>query len=269
MSFNLSVFLRALNRFVFEENRKKIIIAGCGRTGTSLLSAIIGAHPNVTAIDFETYAFVEIFSKNYRYNFFKKKYELLRLEYLKTRLENNVTSNLLCEKTPRNLYYINEIRELYEGNVKFLLMIRNGRDVLTSKHPGQSEYYISMSRWISDTSLTLDICEDDTNNDVMLVSYEGLINKLELSVKQITDFLEIPYDKSMLEFSKHSTVKKHGAFHDGQVKDIYKTSSMRWKDTDHNERIAEINNSKEVQKLLKRVDNKTTSLLKDLDSIKL
>jgi hypothetical protein len=80
----MSTFITALNRYIFEENKNTIVIAGCGRTGTTLMSAVMGAHPKVTSIDFETNAFVELFSK--RNNILKKNYQLLRLEYFKAKL---------------------------------------------------------------------------------------------------------------------------------------------------------------------------------------
>ena len=135
-------------------------------------------------------------------------------------------------------------------------MIRSGRDVLTSKHPNKPGYYIELERWMKDTNLTLELADESSFGDVLLVPYEGLINDLEFSVKRICKFLDLSFDPAMLDFPKMSSVKNHGAFHGGKVEGIYRTSSMRWKNSQHRERVLLIEGNREAKELLERVDRK-------------
>ena len=68
-------------------NKKGIVIGGCGRSGTTLLNSIMGAHKDIHAIEEETYSFVPT----------------PRLNRLNNNLKN-VKENFWCEKTPKNIY---------------------------------------------------------------------------------------------------------------------------------------------------------------------
>ena len=51
-----------------------------------------------------------------------------------------------------------EIIKLFDGKVKIINMIRDGRDVITSMHPnGKGRYWVTKDRWIEDNKSSFKI----------------------------------------------------------------------------------------------------------------
>jgi hypothetical protein len=58
--------------------------------------------------------------------------------------------SLLISKRPNDVFWIDEIREAYRGRVagpRFIVTSRDPRAVLTSRHSGRPDYYVSIERW--------------------------------------------------------------------------------------------------------------------------
>lgn len=239
--------------------KSPILIAGCGRTGTSLMSAILDAHPEIVSLSHESYIFERdrIFTRP-RWNYVRN----LALFYLRL-IRQGVPfgKKRWCEKTPRNVRRLDEIFDEFGDDIKVILMIRDGRDVLTSFHPKKKgEYYVSIERWVTDTMLTFDY---GSHEQVMLVPYEGLIENFEHTLNKVLTFLGSPYVDTLKQFDKLSSVQSHGAFHDSRLRPIYKESVERWKSPEHIHRLNCIMASQQVTALLTRIDLYTRAFLAD------
>jgi hypothetical protein len=244
---------------IFGFTKSPILIAGCGRTGTSLMSAILDAHPEIVSLDHETYIFERqrIFTRA-RWNYVRN----LSLFYLRL-LRQGVPfgKKRWCEKTPRNVRRLDAIFDEFGHDIKVILMIRDGRDVLTSFHPGKKgEYYVSIERWVTDTMLTFNY---ESHKQVMLVPYEGLIENFEHTLKKVLTFLGSPYVDNLKQFDKFSSVQSHGAFHDSKLRPIYKESVERWRSPEHIHRVNCIMASQQAMALLAKIDLYTRAFLAD------
>jgi len=123
----------------------------------------------------------------------------------------------VCEQTPRNLFYVREIAEVFPQS-KFINMVRDPRDVLLSqkkkwnvRYTGAKKY-IPLSEavrsWINyhpvTTSLLWKYSMRATeklrgNPNTMVVKYEDVIENHGKEVKKVCDFIGIEYNEKLLE----------------------------------------------------------------------
>jgi hypothetical protein len=204
-----------------------IIIGGCGRSGTTLLSSVLGASKEVNCIDFETYAF---YPKPYRLSL----------------ITNRIDNRIWCEKTPKNVLVFNEIFNLFDGNVKLIHIVRDGRDVITSKHPTDlSRYWVPLKRWIDDVSKGLEF-KDKT----LLIKYEDLVNNFNETMKKVCAYCDIEFNENIVNFHKNTNVTDSYAWL-GKVKPIYTNRVGKWKNHEHKEIIDKFYSNDRAVELLK------------------
>lgn len=247
---NNSICRRILNitRIIILD-QPPVIIGGCGRTGTSLISAILDAHPDIISYPTETNIFRSDRNfKNPRLNYYRN---MVRFYRFLIKLDIQKGTRRWCEKTPRNVTVLGHIFKEFRNEVKVILMIRDGRDVIISEHPKSKGYYIPLERWIEDTSLTL---SHITNRNVLIVPYESLILHFENTIKRILDFIGSTYDDKVVEYTKFSSVQSHEAFHGQKLKGISSGSVNKWKQDKHKERVELLTENAEAMDLLKRVE---------------
>lgn len=214
---------------VLQFNKGPIFIVGCGRSGTTLLLSVLGAHPRIFAIPFETRL----------YHFFcpsgKKKKD--RIKRKKTMLGYLFKEKIpagkkrFCEKTPRNVHFISDIFLDYGEKARVIHIIRDGRDVVSSKHPKYKGAYVSVDRWVKDVKAGLKYKD---HRQVHTVKYEDIISKPQETLSNIMRFLNEYFSEELLEFSKFTNIKKHGAI-SGEIRPF------------HSESIGKYKNNKEFQ----------------------
>ncbi len=234
-------------------NKDPILIGGVARSGTSLISAILDANNEIKSFPRET----NIFERERVYNShrFNKYRNLLRFYFILLREDINPTKVRWCEKTPKNLRKLEEIFNEFGENIKIILMIRDGRDVITSFHPGkEKKYYVSIDRWLKDTQETFKYTD---NKQVFILPYESLINNFDLSIRKLLNFLDSPYDDKIKEYQKYSSIKKHGAFHGKELTGLYSKSIDKWNQVEHRERVEMFLNTPKVKELNKLILNYT------------
>lgn len=200
-----------------------IIIGGCGRSGTTLLSSILSAHPRVYVIPIETGIFchggyVENVDLNVKFDI--KKF------YSKYFPKFNFSYSRWCEKTPKNVIFFDKILKHFKNKVKLIHIIRDGRDVIFSKHPrNPDKYWVSGERWINDVSKGL---RHKTNPNVCTVKYEDLVINFEKTLETILKFLNLKPVASVFDFHKNATVVEHIAWFSG-IQPLHSKSIGRWK----------------------------------------
>lgn len=209
---------RKMERVFSEE---PILIGGCGRSGTTLLLSVLSAHPAVYAIPNELSVF------NYWTE--RKHKEPLRLdrlyrEVLFSRIPKQATR--FCEKTPRNVRYIPEIMEYFNDQVKFIHIVRDGRDVILSQHPDKKDdYWIKPERWIKDVSAGLSYAEHE---NVLTIKYEDLVENYSSTINQICSFLNLEMTEELSNWLEHTRVRDNQAWHNG-VTSLHGRSIGKWK----------------------------------------
>ncbi len=226
-----------------------IIIGGCARTGTSLLVSIFSAHPRIFAIPTETGVF-----SNWKLQSGSTFGNPFYIPQRPDRIHRYVISHPIpqsitrwCEKTPSNVRHIEKILAFFNNRVKFVHIIRDARDVLTSRHPENPEkYWVSPERWINDTRAGLAF---QNHPCILTIKYESLVHDHEETLRCICNFLEEPFDHSFLNWFENSSVRKNRAwFH--PLKKLHKQSVEKWKKPENADRLTEIMANQEVVNLM-------------------
>ncbi len=209
----LSIYnrVRLANRF----SETPIIIGGCGRSGTTLLSSMLSAHPQIFAITNETHAFCGTRKTGKR-----NKFNLSNL-YANFFFEKiPQPCKRWCEKTPSNILYFQELLDYFDNRVKLINIVRDGRDVVLSEHPSKpGEYWVAPERWVNDVSASLPF---ENNSNVYTVRYEDLISEYEQTMRKLCQFLGIEYTESLADWYKHTKIVNHKAWHNGITKLFYR-----------------------------------------------
>ncbi|HEV8554001.1 MAG TPA: sulfotransferase [Casimicrobiaceae bacterium] len=221
-----------------------IVVGGPPRSGTTLLLSILGSHPRIHAIDYETTAFhPELkLEKLFAALFFENESRRLRaIPRTKARF---------AEKTPGNIRHAEEVDAYFGGRVKFINIFRDARDVITSRHPlNPDEYWVPLARWIVDVRKGL---EAQGRANVCSIKYEELIADPEATIARVCAFLGETFDPNMLEYQKHTNVKRHLAWQDN-ARAIHADSLRKWERPEHAARIREFMDNAEAVDLSRRL----------------
>jgi len=201
-----------------------VVIGGCGRSGTTLLLSVISAHPAVFAINDETCALCPSKYRKPPYNGALRMDKIYR--YI-MRSEVPGTARRWCEKTPKNVKFFGRIIELFSGKVKLIHIVRDGRDVVSSRHPHAPERsWVSPKRWVEDVRAGLEFRDHPL---VLTVKYEDLILDYERTARSVFSHIGEECTAEVLSWHENARVRKNLAWFDG-VRPIHAESIGRWKD---------------------------------------
>lgn len=228
-----------------------IVIGACPRSGTTILLSVLGAHPNLFAIPNQTYAFDrwEEYGENGKQRFRPTRLDRLYREFLFAKIPQ--TARRWCEKTPKHIRSFDKILDYFKNDVKLINVVRDGRDVVTSKHPKHTpdQYWVSIRRWVSDVQLGIELSDHPS---VLTVKYENLVNDFENEIKKVCDFIEEPVTDSLYSFTTHTNIvkSKHLA---APVEKLYARSIAKWEKPEHAERLEEFMADAEAVALLTKL----------------
>lgn len=213
-----------------------IVVGGCGRSGTTLLLSILGAHPSICAFPDE------------KFLFFPYPFRLGRF-HVDLERERQPAHKRWAEKTPKNVQAFGSILKAFKDRVRLIHVIRDGRDVVTSHHPNHNlQYWVSPERWVADVRAGLDFFEQS-----LVVKYEELLREPRSTIQRICDYIEEPFDERMLHPELHSTVQTNVAWEGGEIKPLHSRVIERWKDEVNKERVAKFMEYPGVEDLMKRL----------------
>ena len=230
-----------------------IIIGGCGRSGTTLLLSILAAHPDIFAIPHESVALVnwETSSQNQKKakcHLYPARIDRLYRHLLVKRIPPR--NRRWCEKTPRNIHHVENILQ-YWDKAFFINIIRDPRDVLTSRHRNKpGEYWVSLNRWVKDVSRGLEFKDHPR---VFTVRYEDLVQDFEPTIQKLCAFMEMECGPNILSWHTHTTVRKNRAW-EGKVVKLHTKSVQKWKLPEHAVRLAQIMGDKRILGLMERLN---------------
>lgn len=163
------------------------MITGCGHTGTTLLARMLGVHSKIYNPPYETNLFLA-------YNALQWE-SLLESHYLDAKKAKE-DCNVFLEKTPRHIWHIDYVRKAVL-NAKFILMTRNGRDVVASLYERTGDIHASILRYKDDSLLTIRQLDEQS---VLLVRYEDLITDCSYELTRVMHFIGLEFEESMLNF---------------------------------------------------------------------
>ena len=212
------------------ETATTAFIVGCGHSGTTLLARILGENSETYVPPIETETFLHG----------RERAEKSLRHYLNETAAHE--KKLLVEKTPRHVYAIDIARELAPES-KFIAMVRDGRDVVSSLMHRGASFESALQRWKNDNQ---PIIENWGKDDVLVLRYEDLITQTETEIGRVCAFLGIPFEDGMLEhhvsqknWFGQSEVRKgtgvgpgeHEALRNWQVNQPIFDGRGRWKET--------------------------------------
>lgn len=223
-------------------SQQPILIGGCGRSGTSMLLAILDSHSRIIGIDQET----DVFKTKKSY---KEKLSIIYSYLLKKGIKKGVKT--WCEKTPMNIVFTEQILKDFNDKVKIIHIVRDGRDVITSYHPSRKgEYYVSPERWIHDVSCGLAF---EAHPQVYLIKYEDIISDFEQTVSKLLGFIGLEYEEGLKKFDTNTSIKKHGAWEHG-VMPLHNNSLKKWQKPEFEHRIKHFHSYPKANELMEYLD---------------
>ena len=234
----------------FTRNKKKknqpIFIGGEGRSGTTLMRAMINNHPNIFCGP-ETHFFIDKnfidyhdIMVNHYSNRISEYNEDVRDEVnqmYRGMINNFFTKHMnankkkrWADKTPYNIKVIDFFLDVFEGNIKFIHMIRDGRDVAASiiTMPwGPKTVREAAHNWSS----IIQNSRKHVGKDYYLeVRYEDLVKEETKVLKEVCEFLDEDFNEHMLDYYKDERL---GGADESSYKQItqplYNKSIGRWK----------------------------------------
>lgn len=225
-------------------SKPAIYIGGCGRSGTTLLLSILSAHKDIFACPKE----LDLFNgSSLDENGLKipKFYRLYRT-FIFNRIKPS--ANRYCEKSPANVKYLEIINELHQGNFKLIQIIRDGRDVILSKHPRKLKgYWVEPVRWIHDVSTGLKHLH---NPKVLTIKYEDLVNDFNTCLNRICDYLDIENSPEIQSWYDNTTIRQYNALF-ANITEIHPGSIGKWNKPENEARVSLLTNDPDGKHLLK------------------
>jgi sulfotransferase family protein len=254
-SFTVNPIFRLIGRAVERKHfsGKPIFIVASPRSGTTLLLSILGAHPNIYAIPHQTYAFARWKSiRDRSYKYFPTRIDRLYRYLIFHKIK--LTANRWCEKTPRHIRSISEIVDYYNGDVKIIHIIRDGRDVAVSSHPTHTgrHYWVPVDKWVKDVRSGLKYKDEAFIHNV---HYEDLVSDHISEAKKIFQFLEEDFTAKIENWVQETNIKRSIHWKEN-VQSVHKKALGKWKTPEHAEKMEEFFSNENAVELLKELGYK-------------
>lgn len=172
-----------------------IHICGCGHSGTSILTRIIGAHSKIYAIPGETGIAKKESYRRYRIN--------IQLFERDTALNN---AKIWVEKTPKHIRNLSFILNC-APSTKVVLITRNPKDTVASLKRRYGKLNKSIRRWKSDNARALRWLQ---HPQCILLKYEDLVINSEAVMANVMTFLGYSFEPEQLNFHQQQVNWYHG-----------------------------------------------------------
>lgn len=90
---------------------------------------------------------------------------------------------------------MDNIFDYFREGLRFIHIVRDGRDVITSRQPKKpSKYYVSSERWINDVSAGLNYKDDDR---LLMIKYENLVRNYSEIIKKKCEFIGVDFAQEL------------------------------------------------------------------------
>jgi len=157
-----------------------IFVSGFGHGGTTLMASILGSHPDIHLIPYET-----------RWFLWKELSDKEPIKYAK-----NIQEPYIVEKTPMHVRKIRGISKLFPDS-HFVVMVRNPLDVIASQYKRHGDIHKAIRRCKEDYDAIANV---KNMGHVHIVRYEDLIADTEGVVKDVCGRVGLLFDAEMLSF---------------------------------------------------------------------
>jgi hypothetical protein len=166
---------------------RHIFIVGFAHSGTSLLLAMLGAHSQLHALKNESSIFVrnehaEERIRAYFDAFYKE--------------AGQCGKTAIVEKTPSHMAYVALMEKIYP-DAKIIFTLRTSLDIIASYKHRYQNIYRSVQRYAEQV---LSFSNNFSADRHFLIRYETLVAVPEDTLKALCVWLDLPYEKGMLEY---------------------------------------------------------------------
>nr|5WRI_A Chain A, Protein-tyrosine sulfotransferase 1 [Homo sapiens]5WRI_B Chain B, Protein-tyrosine sulfotransferase 1 [Homo sapiens] len=210
--------LKANKTFAYHKDMPLIFIGGVPRSGTTLMRAMLDAHPDIRCGE-ETRVIPRILALKQMWSRSSK--EKIRLDeagvtdevldsamqafLLEIIVKHGEPAPYLCNKDPFALKSLTYLSRLFP-NAKFLLMVRDGRASVHSMISRKvtiagfdlNSYRDCLTKWNRAIETMYNQCMEVGYKKCMLVHYEQLVLHPERWMRTLLKFLQIPWNHSVL-----------------------------------------------------------------------
>lgn len=173
-----------------------IFVCGCGHTGTTIITRVLGEHSSIYTPPYESNALLA-------YNSLERSWEILG------HLEASAIASgcsVVLEKTVRHIWHVDYIRRVVP-DCKFVLVTRDGRDVIGSLYNRYRDLAAAITRYRDDSMLTI---RQLSCADTVLIKYGEFISDPKKEITRLLAFMGYDWEDSMLGYHTKEPTKWFG-----------------------------------------------------------
>lgn len=202
----------------YDENTPLIFVGGVPRSGTTLMRAMLDAHPLVRCGE-ETRVIPRLLAMHSTWS--RSARERMRLDeagvtdevldaairafLLEIIVGHGEPAPRLCNKDPFTLKSLDYLSRLFP-RAKFVLMLRDGRATVHSMISRRvtitgfdlSSYRDCLVKWSRAAESMFEQCSEAGPEKCMLLRYEQLVLEPQRSMERLLHFLDLPWDMAVL-----------------------------------------------------------------------
>uniref|UniRef100_A0A7E4VSY5 Protein-tyrosine sulfotransferase n=1 Tax=Panagrellus redivivus TaxID=6233 RepID=A0A7E4VSY5_PANRE len=229
-----------------------IFIGGIPRSGTTLMRAMLDAHPDIRCGE-ETRVIPRILALRAQWKKSEREWKRLQEAGVGDSVINAAISSFivqviaghgapaprLCNKDPFTLKSTVYLTELFP-NSKFILMLRDGRATVHSIISRQvtitgfdlNDFRQCLTKWNAGISVMYDQCQSVGSDRCLMVHYEQLVLHPEKEMRKLLNFLDIPFNDSVLHhealIGKDISLSKTERSTDQVIKPVNLDALTKW-----------------------------------------
>jgi hypothetical protein len=241
-----------------------ILIAGCPRSGTTLIRNMLNAHPDIYIFP-QTQFFNKVWGSRRLVAYKKNREKLLNIiasdravlrdeldmfseqnlsrrnfdnycdEYIQIIEDNNLfKKKIIGDKTPRHIFFIDKIKCHMKHNLKTIVAVRDSRAVIASlKKRGMiGSVAQGAAIWNFFLERITTLLNTLTPEEIIYIRYEDLVSDPVNITRELSSFLNLGYSEHMLNVKESNS-----SYTRKPQKGIYKDSLFQWQEEFNQEEI--------------------------------